>query len=442
MKRKVYNIIKYLGLFFFFLSWNLIIQKMTIDEVWNYGFVYNIYKGLVPYKDFNMVITPFYPMFFSIFFYIFGSGISSLHIGNSICLCAIYYLFSKLLNKNKYIPFFFLLFPLSVVFPSYNLFLFFFFLLIIYLEKYYFDKDYLIGLLISLVILTKQSVGIFFVIASIIIYYKDKSKLSKRLIGLITPLVIFLFYLLINNNLGEFLNLCLFGLFDFANKNSSYFNIYIVFSIILLIVICFSIRKHPKDKLYYYLLAFFTILIPLFDLYHFVLFFVAFLAVILIDKEIKLKLRVELFFKWLIVGVYFVSFFNNCKTTMYPNDVFNFSYRYFSREYVDYTKDITKLMDKYSDRKIIFLSDDAYYFKLVRDISIDYYDLINYGNWGYNGSRKLLNNIKSMKNDMVFFVDIGRSNRNTQIDQELLNYVISNGKEIESCWKYSVYILE
>ena len=39
-------IIKYVLLFFTFLIFTLIISPMNIDEIWNYGFSYNIYKGL------------------------------------------------------------------------------------------------------------------------------------------------------------------------------------------------------------------------------------------------------------------------------------------------------------------------------------------------------------------------------------------------------------
>lgn len=30
------------------------------DEIWNYGFSYNIAKGLVIYRDFNVMVTPLY----------------------------------------------------------------------------------------------------------------------------------------------------------------------------------------------------------------------------------------------------------------------------------------------------------------------------------------------------------------------------------------------
>lgn len=65
---KKYNQKIILGLFLFgvFLLWNLILFPITLDEIWNYGFSHSLYSGLVPYKDFNMVITPFYPFLMSI----------------------------------------------------------------------------------------------------------------------------------------------------------------------------------------------------------------------------------------------------------------------------------------------------------------------------------------------------------------------------------------
>ena len=64
---KIKPFIKYFLVFFFFLYWSLIVQPISLDEIWNYGFSYNIYNGLVPYKDFNMVMTPIYPMIMSVF---------------------------------------------------------------------------------------------------------------------------------------------------------------------------------------------------------------------------------------------------------------------------------------------------------------------------------------------------------------------------------------
>ena len=67
------KIIKYLLLFIIILIF-LNIIPFDLDEIWNYGFAHSIYQGLIPYKDFNMVVTPFFPFFLSLFLFIFGSN--------------------------------------------------------------------------------------------------------------------------------------------------------------------------------------------------------------------------------------------------------------------------------------------------------------------------------------------------------------------------------
>ena len=87
--KKYKKILITLSIFLVFLFINLFINQLQNDEIWSYGFTYNIYKGLTPYKDFNMVITPFYPFFMSLIFHIFGSNLLIFHIENAILLTTI-----------------------------------------------------------------------------------------------------------------------------------------------------------------------------------------------------------------------------------------------------------------------------------------------------------------------------------------------------------------
>ena len=70
-KQKINNKQKYLLIFI--ISFVLIFTyyyfntQRSMDEMWNYGFSNNIANGLVPYRDFNMIITPLYPLIISIF---------------------------------------------------------------------------------------------------------------------------------------------------------------------------------------------------------------------------------------------------------------------------------------------------------------------------------------------------------------------------------------
>ena len=125
--KKLLNILKvnywYLLLFIFVLIWNVFLCKLNTDEIWNYGFAHSIYSGLIPYKDFNMVITPMYPMIMSFFFLFFGSNLLTMHIINALMITHMFYLLNKLGIHNKMFILLFLCFPLTLLFPSYNLFL-------------------------------------------------------------------------------------------------------------------------------------------------------------------------------------------------------------------------------------------------------------------------------------------------------------------------------
>ena len=295
---KIKPFIKYFIVFFFFLYWSLIVQPISLDEIWNYGFSYNIYNGLVPYKDFNMVMTPIYPMIMSVFL-MFDSSILTMHVVNSLMLTGMIYLIEKIVDKKYNLGIFLILliFPMSLIFPSYNIFLLMLFVLIIYLEK---NKcnDYLIGFILGFFILTKQSVGVFVALVSLYYLYKDKSKVIRRIIGCFIPCFCFFIYLLISNSLNSFLDLCLFGLFDFGKSNGSNFNYLFIFGICLLILNIILI-KNSKNKLnYYYLLSFFSIMIPLFDLYHVLIYFFIFIFIYLLEENISFKnkyLNVDLF---------------------------------------------------------------------------------------------------------------------------------------------------
>ena len=122
-------LIKYFLVFIFFLFWNLIVQRINLDEIWNYGFAYNISQGLIPYEDFNMVLTPFYPMLISFFLVLFSSNLLVMHIINSLMITVMLYLIERVLKLNINIFILILCFPLSVAFPSYNLFLLFLFII-------------------------------------------------------------------------------------------------------------------------------------------------------------------------------------------------------------------------------------------------------------------------------------------------------------------------
>jgi len=430
------NIIKkyyiYILLFIFFLLFNLIVSPLNLDEIWSYGFTNNIVSGLIPYKDFNMVITPFYSFLMAIPLFI-NNSILMFHIENTIIIILFLIIIYKLIKEKTFIILPLLIFPMNITFPNYNFFILFLFVLLIYLEKNK-KNNILIGVIISLIFLTKQSVGLF-LLPIALFYSKDK---LKRFIGFIIPNIIFTIYLLITNSFNEFIDLCFLGLFDFGKGNSS-FNMFFIFTILLFIFLLFMIKKNKKIE-YYYLLTFIMICIPLFDLYHFFIYLVAYLIILIMNDNIfifKPKLiGITLFIG--LLSIYTIK--SNFNIKYYPNKLNKFEYRYIENKNIKSTNEVIKYMNKYNN-KVMFIGPNAYYYKIITNQKINYLDLINTGNFGYNGSNKLLSRVNNLSNDYVFFVKRNELGNGKQTDQNLIKYILKHGKKIDKVWIYDIYRL-
>ena len=81
-------------------------------------------------------------------------------------------------------------------------------------------------------------------------------------------------------------------------------------------------------------------------------------------------------------------------------------------------------------------------FKTLNDKKVGYLDLINKGNWGYNGNKKMLDALKKKKNDTLIFINPAKLKMETQTNLDLIHYVMKNGKKVDNVLFYDVYILE
>lgn len=439
MKKKV---LLFIFMFLYILFFNLLLLPITNDEVWNYGFAYNISLGLVPYRDFNMVITPFYPAFMAIFLKFFSHNMLTLYIVNSLCLACCSCLIIKMLGKKGFLMFIFLFAPITAIMPNYNIFAFFLLMIIFYLERDK-DKDFIIGTILGLLILTKQNIGVMVLIPGLFYYYKDKKKLVKRSFGCFLVLILFVIYLLTTKSFMPFLDLCVFGLFDFAGGNG-FISIRTVLTIFICIGTIYFIKKYSKNIYNYYALAFYCVTIPLFDFYHFYIALLVFLFLCLyyLSDEIKLSYtRIALF---LIIVLPVVSYFRDLygNKIFYPNDLNNFQYRYIDNNVYKAFKILDNYLDEHSEYDFVFLDEAGYFLRLLKDEPVGYLDLINKGNWGYNGNKKMLDALKKKRKDTLIFVNPDKLKMGTQINLELIYYVMKNGKKVDEVLCYDVYVLE
>ena len=327
-----------------------------------------------------------------------------------------------------------------MLYASYNFFIFFLFLVLIFMEKKK-CNDYLIGIIIGLCVLTKQSVGGALALVSVYYLFKDYKKFFKRVVGAFIPVVIFLIYIFIVDCYKEFFDLCIAGLFDFGKENYVG-NIFIILCYLLCLgVVIYKIIKDKRNINNYYVLALSIMVIPMFDYFH-LKFFVLGVLILFIEKISLKRLNLDLLLYGCMLGITFINFSSSVKFPItYPNNVKHFEYRYISNKHLEETKVVSEKLTSYKDREVIYLFEQSYYYKILNDLPITYFDLINTGNWGYDGSSKLLDALKD-KDNCIFVINKISFEGTRQSDKTALNYVLLNGKKIDEVYDFEFYIIE
>ena len=430
------KIIKYMLLcIFFFISLVFIFTLSRGDTFVNYGFSYAISIGEIPYKDFNMVITPLSPFVYSIGL-ILCKNILVYYLEQAILLTVLFYILEKLINKKSILYLLFILIPypiaiVSTIFPGYNFLIILLFFIFIYLFKNK-KSDYLLGLVLGLIFCTKQTIGIALFIPIIYYLFKNRKKFIKIFIGYLIPIFILLIYLLLTNTLNSFIDLCILGLFDFNNSNRS-IDIYYL-------IICKIIKK--KDILLSFGLMYITVIFPIIDYYHVSLFLLIVIYFLIEDKKIK-----DSYYKYIIIFIIGICGIWSFITYEYfnPPVISNYNNFYLVINNKKYTNNSKKLLEYTKNKNTIYFmrGSENYYYKIISNKKINYFDLPNNGNYGYNGINKMKNKIQNTHK--VYFVldkELINSKDNNQYIDELGIYVIKNSNKIKSIGPYDIYYKE
>lgn len=432
--------IKYLVLFLLFLLWNLIIQPIDYDEIYNYGFSVSLYQGLIPYKDFNMVIPPFFNFLLSLPFQLLGKNIFIFHLEGALLLTAISCFLFKLIHEKAWIIIALFFIGICDIYPTYNIFCYLLLLIVIFLEKEH-KSDYLIGLIIGLCILSKQTIGFTMALVGILYYIKDKKKIGKRLIGMSIPCLIFLVYLLIFHTFDEFFNLCILGLFDFAKENTKPDIFNFVFLILVMISVLVIYKQRKVEN--YYCISYFIVAVPIMDRSHVNFLLMSFLLLILLNYPLKCDRWIKYISISLIISSCFLSIkdLTDFDIKNYPNKVKNFEYRYIKEDYLRYNEQMIEKIDQYGIKNIVIIAgSETYFLKLQKNEKLNYLDLVNNGNWGYHGDKKMLNEVKKNR-DKVFFIEESQLIAPyTQVNKTIIKYIKKNAKLIDtSTDRYGIY---
>ena len=436
--KKYKKLIPFIFIFILFVITILFFVGINMDEVWNYGFSYAIRMGEIPYKDFNMVVTPFYSLFMTIPLLLWNNYLAIV-LFYSLILTVASYLTYKMYKDRGLILLLLSLIIYTVITPSYNSFILVLLLFIIYLESSKFkSKNILIGVLVALAILTKQSIGLFYFIPMIYIGIKTKS-LSKRLLGFIIPIIITFGYLLLTHSLLEFIDLCFLGLLDFTGNSRSISIISIILYVIMLIVSIKIISMNKKDVTNYYILGAYTIFIPIFDIMH--LLYVVFLFGLLIVNNYKItginikQLSFVCLSLFLIVNGANVAL----NFSEYPNKLNHLKYKYINK---DILEEIYYVNEYAKDKDLIIYDDTSYLYTIINNKKSNYLNLLNHGNHGYKGSEKLIKLLEENNDKEVLILkstDKKINNNLNQLNKKGYYYIIENYEIVETTDLFYIY---
>lgn len=412
------------------------------DPISNYGFSYAIARGEVPYLDFNTISTPLYAFYGAIGLMIWNNYLMFI-ISHAILVTVTFFFLNQLYGKKSYLVLAILIgMGFFGILATYNFMCFTMLIIILYLEEKHPDKDYLIGFFIGLAILSKHTVGCFFIIPTFIKYLKNPKKIAKRAFGCFLPCSIFLVYLITHGALFSFIDLCFLGLFDFSTSNGKAFTPFFYLAILFLILAIYLTYLNPKDIKNYYLLFTFFFTVPLFDYCHIPLFIAS--CMMMMIPYLRWKGGYDILAGFTIIGISLIS---SGIEMMQNHPVFSSQFKHF--EYtmhydVAYKSSLGVLdfLERYDDA--IILSHFTMQYDIIHDNDLDYYDVMLYGNFGYDGVHKMIEKMKKSDERVVIVsrYDYQKNSEDSQFAKRIVDYVIDNGRMIDSKYGYDVYYLE
>lgn len=413
----------------------------SYDSIWNYSFSYAIAKGQIPFLEINMITPGFYNFLMSLGLLISHNNIIFL-MEQALLVTVTFAFLNKLFGDQAWLFLFFMSFSNFLAFcPTYNYLLLTLTILVIYLEVNK-KSDYLIGVVLGLLILTKHTVGIILVIPSIIICFKDKKRLWQRFLGVFIPCSFYLIFLIVTGSFFKFLDLCFFGLLDFAGNNTDFVVSYFVLSLILLGISIFYVIKYPKDIVGYYVLAFFAVMIPIFTAYHFHVYLVMVSLLLMQRLFISRKgvVVLSLVLCFIVIGFnIFINYYGKSYTFLGYN---NFNYLYLPKVSKEYFEDLNQLYHKYQKKgKVQILSSKNPWIKITNEEKLNNFTVFLNGNFGYHGTEKMIKQIN--KNGQFYYildrVEYNWSQVKGQFPIDIVEYVVKHSQLVEEKEPYQVY---
>ena len=462
------------------ISLNLYIEAS--DELWNFQNVYKMYNGFKIYEEINVIITPLFFWCTEILFSILGANLFVFRICHSFLMGILFLYTYKILKKLNIPKAFSILVILLIALQEFfliirtsfnynNMALLFFVMGVYYLvnEKTR-KKTHIQAIITILIILTKQNMGIYYLIGNILYLaiqskqIKEKIKQDIKYITIILfGMLAFLIYLITNNNLYNFINYTLGGIGEFANENLNFdissiifllgisiTNIYV--SIKLLKKDVFSIKQKENIKiLLIFSLMLSLVCYPIFNMAHIVIG--TYLTIINIIYVIftlfeDFKYKMQKVIKIISEGAILLSvIFSIYNIYMWTNVITSNTYPYtwddpFFGGIIgknDYEKNekVIEYIEKNNKNVIVFSNRAALYMIPLKRNNGDF-DLPFKGNFGTKGEDGLIEKIKKEEN--VQYLLFKKENENIyQETTKVKEYIKNNKKYVGEIEGFEIY---
>lgn len=405
------------------------------DEIWNFGFVYKMSNGLLPYKDLNIIVTPLFHIIGVAFLKIFGKSLLSFKIYNIfICITTYFTIFKifKNLNikkKNSIIYLLLILLLTSRIVnggANYNLLAIEFVLITILLVVKNKQNYIVYGLLIFATALTKQNIGIYLAIGLTGYILVNRIDIIKKVFKMyITVCLSGIIFLFVLNKIGilyDFYSYTFAGIMEFKNNN---FALTIYTSIFLLEILMgmfnvyvinnkkIKIDKSIKNNVVNILVISIPMLLvayPIFNWFHIMTSFLIMPLsfIYLLDqtflKDIITKEKIVIFLLFIFILIKIIVTMNGiCDMKIIKDKTSPYYGALISKKNEENTNKIIQyiLQNRENNIDTKILSYDAMSYTILTGGNNKKIDLPFLGNLGKDGENGLIEEIKQLRNTKI-----------------------------------------
>ncbi len=461
------------------------------DKLWNFGNIYKLSIGRTIYQETNIIITPLFFIIGKWLFNIFGANFLTFNIYGYILNVIMYLMIYIILRKVKISKRISIITEFIIIImtraslvgngANYNILAFIILeiglLICLRNNKRY---DYLLhGTLATISFLVYQKMGAGYILAIILFELLNNKNKQTSLINIIkilgialVEITMFILYELSQNNLYNFLNMCILSLKDFGTSNANWDIEVIKYGILVILTIVFTClliktkRKELKEEEYSKIKALITfsigcsiICIPIFNIYHAMIAIILWeiLLVYCIEKSLKEIFddkRIKKIFNIIItlLIVYFVlefgyEIFIHENLKKYKNYNENLEDMYYGAYIDEYTEEKIKIVNEYieqnkkKENNVVIFSIDAMLFSENYDSNNGLLDLPLKGNFGKNGENEIIRRINNLSKTIILMENKEKTkNEIYQFADRVRKYVNENMKKISELENYDVYI--